>query len=203
MVDDQRDRDEVAILETVRRAYHLRRCRRIERSDELAHRHGRNELAALISAAGSVCRSGSDSARAARPALNPDDRFAHVERRTATPNRPGQLLPHLARPMHRVAEAVDQSLDDLAVATAKSKRTLDQRAHREILDTLRRPVGADLIARNAPNVLGVALEESLVEAAAEGVDNPVLEAANLALRPHARREIAHHARGGLEQPELT
>ena len=137
------------------------------------------------------------------PALNRDHRFAHFERGAAALNGLGQLLPHLAGTVQRIAKAIDQGLDDRAVPLAESKRTLNQYAHREVLDPLGRPVGADLTARDTPDFLGVAAKEGLVQPPPEGVDHPVLEAANFALRPNASRHVAQHAGGRLEQAELA
>ena len=45
----------------------------------------------------------------------------------------------------------------------------------EVLDPLRRPLGLDLGAGDAPDLLGVGAEEGVVEAAPEPAHDPVLE----------------------------
>ena len=173
----------------------LGRGRRIERADKLPYRHGRDEVAAGIRVLAAVGGRGGDRAHAALPALNRDHRFTHFERGAAALDGLGQLLPHLAGTVQRIAKAIDQGLDDRAVALTQSQRTLDQHAHGEVLDPLGCPIGANLTAWDAPDLLGVAAEECLVQPPPEGVDHPVLEAANIAVRPHAGRKVTQHAGG--------
>ncbi len=97
--------------------------------------------------------------------------------------------------VRRVAKAIDQGLDDRTVALAQSKRTLDQHAHRQVLDPQGRPIGAYFTAWDAPDFLGVAAKEGLVQPPPESIDHPVLEAANIAVRPHAGRQVTQHTCG--------
>ena len=115
LVDDERDGDEVAIPETAGRLGDLGRRRRIERADKLAYRHGRDEVAAGVSML-AVGGGGGDRGHAPLPALNRDHRLTHFERGAAALNGLGQLLPHLTGTMQRIAKAIDQGLDDRAVA---------------------------------------------------------------------------------------
>ena len=73
-------------------------------------------------------------------------------------------LPHLARAEPRILELVDQRLDRRRRACSATWRE-DRARERETLDALRRPFRADLGARNAPDLLGVGLEEDLDTAA--------------------------------------
>ena len=61
---------------------------------------------------------------------------------------------------------------------------------REALDALRAPLGGDLVAGRAPDLLGVALEEGEVELAAEAVDEEVFEGLFFADGAHARGDVA-------------
>ena len=111
-------------------------------------------------------------------------------------------LPHHARTEARIVEPVDQGGDHLAVLAARAQqRALDRLLQVEVLDALARPLGADLRAGHAPHLLGVGLEEDLVEAAAEPVDHPVLEGALVADGSEPRRRVAHADAGGLERPQ--
>ena len=56
----------------------------------------------------------------------------------------GARFPHHARPFTRVAERIDQCLDNVgavAVVMLRNQRVLDRAAEREAFDALRRPVG--------------------------------------------------------------
>jgi hypothetical protein len=72
----------------------------------------------------------------------------------------------------------------------------------EPLDALRRPLGADLVARHAPHLLGVGLEEGRVEATPEAVDHPLLERLLLGLWPRLGREVAEDHPRALGRPHL-
>src|SRR4029453_17232465 len=87
-----------------------------------------------------------------------------------------------ARPEARILELVDQCRDDLAVtgSTRAQERVAEGLAERQVPDPLGGPVRRDLRAWNPPDLLRVALEEDLVEAMAETVRDPLLEAPLLA-----------------------
>ena len=97
-------------------------------------------------------------------------------------------VPHHARPEPRIAEGLEQRLDRLPVVgpLVEPERALEPVGNRapqaEALDALRGPVGAHLVARHAPHLLGVGLEEDRIEPLAELVDGPVLEALHFADR---------------------
>src|SRR5207253_8947378 len=110
--------------------------RRSSDLDKLAYRHGRDEVAAGVTVLAAVGGGGRDRVDAALLALNRNHRFTHFECGAPALNGLGQLLPHLAGTMQRIAKAIDQSFDHRAISLAQSKRTLDQHAHRKVLDPL-------------------------------------------------------------------
>ena len=67
---------------------------------------------------------------------------------------------------------------------------LQRRGQTQALDALRSPLGGDLIARRAPHLFRVALEEGEVELASEAVDEEVFEALLFLDRAHTRRRVA-------------
>src|ERR1700748_1554602 len=91
-----------------------------------------------------------------------------------------------------VVELGDQRLD--LVALVAEEGGLGGGEERQALDPLGGPLGADLIGRDAPQLLGVRLEEVLVQAFAEPVGDPglkrVLAALGLDRRPGIRDEAA-------------
>src|SRR5581483_3487664 len=86
----------------------------------------------------------------------------------------GHLLPHLTRSVAGVVELGDQRLD--LVAPVAEERRLGRAEEGQPLDPLGGPLSADLGGRHAPHLLRVRLEEMPVEALAEAVRDPILEA---------------------------
>ena len=109
-----------------------------------------------------------------------------------------QALPQLPRPEARVLELLDQGRDVVALEPEDRQSCLPEG---EVLDPLRRPEGADLGPRDAPELLRVGAEEGVVEALAEARGHPVLERlrllAALALRPDVGERTAER----LPEPE--
>jgi hypothetical protein len=97
-------------------------------------------------------------------------------------------------------ELVDQRLD--LVVLVADERGLGGGEEREALDALGRPLGAQLGRGDAPDLLGVGLEEVLVEPLAEAVRHPLLEVLLLALGLHGRPEVGEAGAHELERAEL-
>ena len=78
-------------------------------------------------------------------------------------NNLNDALPQHSRSALRIVEFVDQGLDHGAPGPRglRQEGVLDGREQREPLDPLRRPLGHDLVAGDAPDLLGVGLEEDL------------------------------------------
>src|SRR5690606_37120552 len=80
-------------------------------------------------------------------------------------------LPHHAGPEAGVLEGIDQTCGVVAPGHSVEHGL----AQREVLDALGGPVSADLVARDAPDLLGVCAEEVIEQPLAEAVDHPLLE----------------------------
>ena len=104
----------------------------------------------------------------------------------------GHRLPHLARAEARVVELGDQRLD-LVAAVAEEGR-LGGGEEGQALDALRGPLGAQLGARDAPDLLRVGLEEELVQPLAEAVGDPRLEVVLVALGLDRRPQVGEQRR---------
>ena len=73
---------------------------------------------------------------------------------------------------------------------------------REPLDPLCSPLGADLSARHAPDLLRVRLEEGPVQLPAEAVDEELLEGSLVADREENRAEVGDSDPHRTDQTEL-
>ena len=106
-----------------------------------------------------------------------DPQFGHrrvqADLAAVGPDLVTHLLPHLPGAVPRVVELRDERLD--LVAAVAEERRLGGAEERQALDPLRGPLGADLIGRDAPQLLGIGLEEVLVEALAKPIRDPLLE----------------------------
>ena len=109
-------------------------------------------------------------------------------------------LPHLAGAEAGVVELGDQRLD-LVVAVAH-EGGLGGGPEGQALDPLGGPLGAQLGGRDAPDLLGVALEEVVVEAPAEAVGDPLLEVLLLALGLDDRPQVGEAGAHELDRAEL-
>src|SRR5215467_12810706 len=92
----------------------------------------------------------------------------------------GDTLPHLTGAQTRIAELVDERLDDgssiLGPALAlREKCPFDRLGEVQALDALGGPVGRKLLSTHSPNLLVVGLEENTEEAVAELIADPVLQ----------------------------
>ena len=113
----------------------------------------------------------------------------------------GHRLPHLARAEARVVELGDQRLD--LVAAVAEEGGLGGGEEREALDPLRGPLGAQLGRRDAPDLLGVGLEEVVVEPLAEAVGHPLLEVLLAALRLDGGPQVGDAGADELDRAELA
>ena len=98
-------------------------------------------------------------------------------------------------------ELRDQRLD--LVAAVAEEGGLRGGEEREALDPLRGPLGAQLGRRDAPDLLGVGLEEVVVEPLAEAVGDPLLEVVLAALGLDRRPQVGHAGEEELDRAELA
>ncbi len=172
-VDDQRDRQEVAVAQALGRGLDRAGRGGAGEADRRAQRQRRDDLARLDPLA-----AGLERGDAAVADLELGDGRVHPHLAAVGDDLVGHRLPHLPRAEARVVELVDQRLDVVLVA---EERGLGGREERQALDALGGPLGADLVGRHAPHLLGVGHEEVLVEPLAEAVGDPLLEVVLAAL----------------------
>ncbi len=91
-------------------------------------------------------------------------------------------LPHHPGAVLGVLELLDEG-GDLGLVALGEHGVDHGVQQRQVLDPLRRPVGGDLGGRDAPDLLGVGLEEDAVEPAPEAGRHPSLQVALVARRP--------------------
>ena len=128
------------------------------------------------------------------------DRRAEADLAAVGDDLVGHRLPHLARPEARVVELADQRLD---LALVAEERGLGGGGEGQALDALGRPLRAQLGGRDAPHLLGVGLEEVLVEPLAEAVGDPLLDVVLLALGLHLRPQVGEPRADQLDRAELA
>ena len=205
-VDDQRHGDEIAIAQLVGGC----RARRFrgERMYEFADRRRRNDVTRR-----ERHRLARFFTRRDRPqpllvvVAECRETRSHVDFATLRTRFARRGVPHHARTLARVLEALDQRLDDFAVVGRRAivealrlhrvaQRVRHGRPEVEALDALRRPVGRNFIAAHPPHFLGVGLEENCEQPLAELVGDPVVERLRLLVREgllvHERQD-AHRA----------
>ena len=127
---------------------------------------------------------------------------------SACQNLVARSFPHHAGAKARVAEGFQQRLGrhtviGLLVETKAALETIDNSApERQALDALGCPVRAHLVTRHAPHLLGVGLEEDRIEALAELVGGPVLEAFHLLDREELVAKVGDHAGGRAQDAKV-
>src|SRR5262245_31895584 len=138
--------------------------------DQLADRGGRNDVLAvrLVLLTLSVgVRERPEAGGFIVTALA--DALAHFDIAAERPNLGRAGLPHHTRAAARIAEGVEQRLDDRAILLRllRSDGVPDGGAQRQALDPLGGPVGGNLLAAHAPHFFGVSLEKDVEEPLAE------------------------------------
>src|SRR5450631_1733370 len=94
---------------------------------------------------------------------------------------PGNFLPHLTRSIFGIQESLYQTgfrpllsgVGGVAKRTRESVR--DGFRDRQSFDALRTPFRGNLLARDAPNLLGIVLEEGAVQTGSEAVDEKIFQ----------------------------
>src|SRR5579862_3821779 len=112
------------------------------------------------------------------PASVPDqayDALAHLNPSAQLLDADSGRLPHLTRTQGRIAELVDQGFHSRSRTRTHPQRGANDRGHRQPTNSLRRPVRADLLTRQSPDLLGVGLEEHLEESTPKCGNHPILE----------------------------
>ena len=164
-IDDQDDREEVAVPERLGRRDDLRRSGRIHGADQVANRHGREEVRTEIACHPPLGIRGDEGRDGRTVVLDPHHLAVKVHRPSLRTDPVAHRFPHLAGTEPRILKLVDQGLDHLALARLEPAQQAvhDRRDQVQALDPLGRPVGRDLAGGHAPELLGVRLEEDLEE----------------------------------------
>ena len=97
------------------------------------------------------------------------DRLFQMDRTAHFLDALGHAFVHAAGAADGVGKLIDQSFM-LMLADAEGR--LDRLAQREFLDALGGEVGVERVARNAPQLLAVGLEEHIEQTPAEATDHP-------------------------------
>src|SRR6266478_6118403 len=131
----------------------------------------------------------------------------HAEHIGVQPDHPAPALdlalhgpPHHSRPEPRIVELLDERADRLAGLPVHLQ---EQRAQREILDPLRRPVGLQLGAREAPHLLRIGLEEREEQTSPEPIRDPVLERVLVPVREEPPLDVAQDDAEALPGPQAA
>ena len=206
--DHQRDRQEVAIakVDRIRR----RLGQRVDSARELADRRRRDDVRGVDHHALAV-----SGLRRDAPAVellverNLLERMVHEDAVALGNDEVARRFPHHAGAFPRIAEGLEQGLGfhpvvGLLVEPERALQAVEHRAaEAKPLDPLRRPVRRNLVARHAPDLLGVGLEEDVEELLAELVDGPILERLHVLAREKPGLAIGEHAHRRAPQPQVA
>src|SRR5271157_37784 len=121
------------------------------------------------------------------------------------------MLPKLAGAELGIEKLLDQRGFCLLlrnVAGMPSDKSLLEEVHydaleREALDALRAPFGADLVARHAPDLLGIRLEKRQVKLLAKPVDDEIFQGFLFALWHQRRAQITESATEGAGKAQIS
>jgi hypothetical protein len=195
-VDDERDRDEVAVAQPARGGEHAGRGRGVGERDDVSQRQRRDRVRAP-----QALVTGRDGHDAAGSELDAAHARAEAQLAARADDLGGHRLPHLARPEARVVELLDEAVNLRAVV--EQRRAHDAR-ERQRANPLSGPLGADLRRRHPPDLLGVRAEEQLEQPPAEAVADPLLERLGVpACDAGPRRAVRRRAARQLDRPDLA
>jgi hypothetical protein len=194
-VDHERHGQEVAVAQALRGALDDARRGGAGEADRRAQGQGGDHLAGLDALA-----AGLERHDAAVADLELRDRRVEPHLAAVGDDLVGHRLPHLAGAEAGVVELVDERLD--LVALVAHEGGLGGRPERQALDPLRGPLGADLGGRDAPDLLGVGLEEEVEQPLAEAVRDPLLEVLLAPLGLHERPQVREAGAHELDGAEL-
>ncbi len=189
LINNQANRQKIAVFETLRRRDDIGRRRGIEPADKLGQRHRRDDvrcgdvlgLAAAIDGyagdAHAITMNGLNASFHAHFAAAPRDGF-------------GADFPKHSRSAAGIVELLNERRD-LAVLGLPD-RADDGALQREVLDPLRRPLGLKFLGADAPDLFGVSLEKRPKQSTTKAIDHPLLKRVFLLVRKNAPAAIAGH-----------
>ena len=173
MVQHQRHDQKIAVFQQVGCSDHLGRRGWAEGMDQIAQRHGVDEMhpfGAFHRAFGAirVPLLHIDRGHMVAIAVHRHHFGPHLDLATLVGHDIAHPFPHHAGTKAGIFEFLNQAGGVVRPGNGVPHR-LDQR---QVLDALRRPVGADFLGRDTPDLFGVAAEEMHVEPPAKAVDHP-------------------------------
>ena len=133
------------------------------------------------------------------------DLTARFDRTTHRLRLFGTRFPHHAWTSAGITEGIDQRLDhfrSIAIVALRQQCVLDRAAKRKPFNALRGPVCGNFPAAHAPNLLGIALEESVEEPSAELIAHPLFKVTRIADWEDASFQPGEHAKNRFEDAEL-
>ncbi len=203
---DERHRDEVAVAQPVGRGDDVVGRRRVHRAQERTDRHRRDDVGALV-AGGCAAGDGGDRRRLAAAVLDLRDGGVEDDLRPLRRHDLRAALPHHPGAVLGVVELLDQARDLLRLRGALPHplgldRLPDGTEQRQVLDALRAPIGLDLGAGDAPDLLALGLEEVAVQAPAEPRGHEPLERRLVLRRVDAHPQVRAHAAHRLDRTEV-
>ena len=201
LVDDQRDREEVAIVQPVGRRHALPAAPADQRAHQLAHRHRRDEVARRLGPSFAVALDARTAAMRPSVCSIAVTRASELDRPPSSLIASGNASHIMPGPEPRILESSMSVLIALAAALRGTMALQIAVASDRPLIRCAAHCAPDLGARNAPDLLGVGLEEDLEQPPAEPVGDPVLEAVFGRVGTIAPPQVADEDRGRVDRPE--
>ncbi len=200
-VHNEADGDEIAVTKGFRRFDDILRRRRIKDEHQFLQRNGRKEMRAFLLV---ELAAGIGAGHVGDAGFIPvNGLYLAIQQHFAASSHDllRCRLPHLAGAEAGIKEITDQRLGSRRGLLAFEGAD-DRLAQGEPLDALGCPVGADLIARDAPDLLRVALEEHVEELLAKTVRHPLGKGHLRQNRLQPRLGVAEQDAESLHGPEL-
>ncbi len=199
--DDEADEDEVAVSEGGGGLDDLGGRSGTQAGDEVIERHGADELGGVDVGGPMVAGAGDDVGDLSAVVMDFGDLLAGADGAAEGADAVLEHFPHHAGSEARVVEFPDEGL--WTVLAFGEEGLADSGAEGEVLDALGGPFGADLVAGNAPDLLGISLEEGIEETAAEAIGDPILEGFLVGVGSESRTGEAEDGGGALDRAEVA
>ena len=196
-LEDEDDRQEIAIRQLLGSGQHLGRRRWIDLLDRFRHGDAGDKVGAWNDLADAVADD-NDAVDSTPGSVDRDDVRPGSHHSVAAFDRELDGVPHHARAESGIVEVLDQRLDG---RLGLPKHAEERRLQRQVLDPLRGPLGFQLGAGKTPDFLGVRLEEDLEETLAEPVCDPLLEGVFLLIGGRLPPDITAEHADALPDPE--
>lgn len=198
-VDDEADRQEVAVAEAVGGGEDGRRRGRVEPFQKFGDGHTGNEIGAGDGLGAAVLVDDDVGDRVSGTA-DADDAAFQVKLPALLLNLFADGLPHLAGAAPGIVEGFDEAGDS---AVGLDEHTEQGTAEGEVFDALGGPFGFEFGAGNSPHFFGVGFEEGFKEPFAEAVGDPMFEALFFRVGEEMPAEVAEEDAEGFQGAEVA